>query len=581
MTVRSIAALCRAFLVVTNAIVLAFLSPFALGTPAEAGSDPRLVNGAADMVLLAGKIITVAQDNSIAQAAALKHGRIVAVGDDAAIRKLIGPKTQVIELHGKAVLPGLIDAHTHIEGIADYHRMLDLHIPPLKDVDEMLTKIKERAENTPKGEWIVGAGGWGQPMPTRAQLDSVTRDHPVLVRESAHEIIVNTKALELAHIDENTPDPVGSKIWRDPQTGEPTGRLSEMFGRMLVLIPKPSYEMREQSVKEVLEGFARNGVTTIYDFPSPDGLRMYQDLLARGELPVRLRCQPILNVAGDRDPDSTFGEDFLSYGIRTGFGNDWLRVGGIKLFLDGESETGLRYNPPGQKEKWVGVQKMDQETLNRVVVEAQKNGFQIWIHALGNRAQDMALEAYELAQREYPRADARNRIEHAGNQEAGATSQEQLDRMKRLGIIPVPTGAWIYLGRAYKGTQAEVPFIYRTLLDQGFEPPGNSDSLGSMPESMNPFFSMWAMVTRKTRSGELLAPEQAITPAEAIRIYTMFGAHSGFEEKNKGSIEIGKLADLIIVSDDPLTVPPDKLKEIKVLTTIIDGKIVISADGNQ
>jgi predicted amidohydrolase YtcJ len=354
-----------------------------------------------------------------------------------------------------------------------------------------------------------------------------------------------------------------------------------MFGRMLVLIPKPSYEMREQSVKEVLEGFARNGVTTIYDFPSPDGLRMYQDLLARGELPVRLRCQPILNVAGDRDPDSTFGEDFLRYGIRTGFGNDWLRVGGIKLFLDGESETGLRYNPPGQKEKWVGVQKMDQETLNRVVVEAQKNGFQIWIHALGNRAQDMALEAYELAQREYPRADARNRIEHAGNQEAGATSQEQLDRMKRLGIIPVPTGAWIYLGRAYKGTQAEVPFIYRTLLDQGFEPPGNSDSLGSMPESMNPFFSMWAMVTRKTRSGELLAPEQAITPAEAIRIYTMFGAHSGFEEKNKGSIEIGKLADLIIVSDDPLTVPPDKLKEIKVLTTIIDGKIVISADGNQ
>jgi predicted amidohydrolase YtcJ len=386
MTVRSIAALCRTSLVVvTNAIVLTFLSTLAFGAAADAGSDPRLVDGAAEIALLDGKIITVASANSITQAVALRGGRIVAVGDNGQIRRLIGPKTQVIQLNGKAVLPGFIDAHTHIEGIADYHRMLDLHIPPLKDVDEMLRRIKERADNTPKGEWIVGAGGWGQPMPTREQLDRVTRDHPVLVRESAHEIIVNTKALELAHIDTNTPDPVGSKIWRDPKTGEPTGRLSEMFGRMLALIPKPSYEVREQSVKEVLQAFARNGVTTIYDFPSPDGLRMYQDLLAKGELPVRLRCQLILNVAHDRDPDSTFDEEFLRYGIHTGFGNDWLRIGGIKLFLDGESETGLRYDPPGQKEKWVGVQKMDQEMLNRVVVEAQKNGFQVWIHALGNK----------------------------------------------------------------------------------------------------------------------------------------------------------------------------------------------------
>ena len=575
MTLRSLVTLWRGSLVVvTNAMVCTFLCTFAFGAEADTGTDPRLIDGAAEIVLLDGKVITVAPDNSIAQAVALKRGRIVAVGGNDAIRRLIGPETHVIQLHGGTVLPGLIDAHTHIEGIADYHRMLDLHIPPLKDVDEMLRRIKQRADNTRKGEWIVGAGGWGQPMPTREQLDSATQDHPVLVRESAHEIVANTKALALAHIDKNTPDPVGSKIWRDPKTGEPTGRLSEMFGRMLALIPKPSYAVREQSVKEVLEGFARKGVTTIYDFPSSDGLRMYQDLSAKGELPVRLRCQLILNMAHDRDPDSTFDEAFLKNGIHTGFGNDWLRIGGVKLFLDGESETGLRYDPPGQKEKWVGVQKMDQETLNRVVVEAQRNGFQIWIHALGNRAQDMALDAYELAQRQYPRVDARNRIEHAGNQEAGATSQEQLDRMNRLGIIPVPTGAWIYLGRAFKGTQAEVPFIYRTLLDEGFQPPGNSDSLGSMPESTNPFFSMWAMVTRETRSGDLLAPEQAITPAEAIRIYTIFGAHSGFEEKNKGSIEVGKLADLIIVSDDPLTVPADKLKDIKVKTTIIDGKVV-------
>jgi predicted amidohydrolase YtcJ len=551
----------------------------ALGfTPLRAESDsvrdPRLVNGSADLVLLDGKIVTVSSQNSIAQAVAIKGPRILAVGDNVTIEQFVGPKTHVIQLHHRAVLPGLIDAHTHIEGIADYHRMLDLHIPPLRNVSEMLQRIRDRATNTRKGEWIVGAGGWGQPMPTRQQLDSVAGDHPVLVRESAHEIMVNSNALRLAHIDKDSADPQGSKIWKDPETGEPTGRLSEMFGRLAGLIPKPAYEEREQGVKEVLQNFARNGVTTIYDFPSPDGLRIYQDLLASGELPVRLRCQLILNIAHDRDRDTTFDKDFFRYGIHTGFGNDWLRIGGVKLFLDGESETGLRYDPKGQKKTWVGVQKIDQETLNRMVAEAQKNGFQVWIHALGNRAQDMALDAYELAQREYPRADARNRIEHAGNQEAGATSQEQLDRMKRLGIIPVPTGAWIYLGRAFKGTQAEVPFIYRTLLDEGFRPPGNSDSLGSMPESTNPFFSMWAMVTRKTRSGALLAPEQAISPAEAIRIYTMYGAYSGFEEKIKGSIEEGKLADLIIVSEDPLTVPPDNLKDIRVETTIIDGEVV-------
>jgi predicted amidohydrolase YtcJ len=146
---------------------------------------------------------------------------------------------------------------------------------------------------------------WGQPMPTRQQLDSVASDHPVLVRESAHEIIANSKALEPAGINKDTPNPQGAKIWKDPNTGEPSGRLSEMFGRMLTLIPKLSYDVREQSIKEVLQTFAGYGVTTIYDFPSPDGLRMYQDLLARGELPVRRRCQLILNISYDRDLQAT------------------------------------------------------------------------------------------------------------------------------------------------------------------------------------------------------------------------------------------------------------------------------------
>jgi predicted amidohydrolase YtcJ len=266
-------------LVFTSAIWLMFALVFAPSSViANSTSDLR----SADTVLLDGKIITVDQNNSIAQAVAIKNGRIQAVGDSATIKQLIGPDTHIVQLHGKAVPPGFIDAHTHIEGIAHYHRMLDLHIPPLRDVQEMLQKIRERAALTPKGQWIVGAGGWGQPMPTRQQLDSVASDHPVLVREGAHEIIANSKALELAGINKGTPNRQGAKFWKDPNTGQPTGRLSEMFGRMLTLIPKLSYDVREQSIKEVLQTFVRYGVTTIYDFPSPDGLRMYQSLRRGG-----------------------------------------------------------------------------------------------------------------------------------------------------------------------------------------------------------------------------------------------------------------------------------------------------------
>ena len=233
----------------------------------------------------------------------------------------------------------------------------------------------------------------------------------------------------------------------------------------------------------------------------------------------------------------------------------------------------MRYDPPGQRQTSVGGIRYTQEELNEIVLRAHNAGFQVWTHALGDKAQDMVLEEYERAQRATPRPDPRHRIEHAANQEAGPTTIEQIERMVRLGVIPVPTGAWIYLGHAYS-TQSEVPFIYRTLLDHGLRPPGNSDSLGSMPESTNPFFSMWAMVTRMTRTGEVSAPEEAVTVREAIRSYTIDGAYSGFEEQAKGSIEAGKLADLIVVSEDPLTIPADRIKEIRVVMSVVGGGVV-------
>ena len=527
----------------------------------------------ADLVLLDGKIITVDGKDSIAEGVALKNGHIVAVGRTQEMQQFVGPHTQVIRLGGKAVLPGLIDAHTHLEGIAAFHRMLDVHVPPLKGNEEILQKVKERVSKAKPGEWIIGAGGWGQPLPSREQLDQVAPATPVVLRESAHVQILNSAALKELGINKEYVPPRGGHVYRDPKTNEPTGKIQEMPSVWMGKVPPPTYEARRQSLREVMENFRSMGVTTVYDFPSGDGMHIYQDMRDAHELPVRLRYQIILT-----GQSTAFADFVLNYGPRTGFGDDWLRLGGIKLFVDGETESAVRYDPPGQRVKWVGDARYNQEELNDIVMRAHKAGFQVWTHALGDKAQDMILEAYERAEKADPRPDPRFRIEHAGNQEAGPTTDEQLDRMKRLGVIPVPTAAWLWLGHAAFKTQAQVPFIYKTMLAHGLRPPGTSDSLGSMPESMNPWFSMWAMVTRKTRTGELNGPSEAISIREAIHGYTIDGAYSGFEDKIKGSIEPGKLADLIVVSADPLTVPSDQIKDIKVLTTVLDGKVVNAAN---
>lgn len=523
---------------------------------------------AADLLLLDGNIITVDPKDTLAEAVAIKDGHILAVGSTKEMSRLAGPKTRLIHLAGKSVLPGFIDAHTHIEGIAAFHRMLDIHAPPLKGVDEILQKVKEAAAKAKSGEWIVGAGGWGQPIPTREQIDQVAPNNPVVLRESAHVQTLNSAALKQLGIDKQYKPPVGGHVFTDPKSGEPTGKIQEMPSVWLAKVPPPTHDATLKSLVEVMDNFRHLGVTSIYDFPSGETMKIYQELRDAGRLPVRLRYQIILT-----GQPAAFGDFVINYGPRTGFGDDWLRLGGIKLFVDGETASGVRYEPAGQRVKWVGDARYNQQQLDDIVMKAHKAGFQVLTHALGDHAQDMILDAYEKAEKADPRPDPRHRIEHAGNQEAGPTTSEQLDRMKRLGVIPVPTAAWLWLGHEAFSTQAETPFIYKTMLAHGLHPPGSSDSLGSMPESMSPFFSIWTMVTRKTRDGKLNGPSEAISVKDAIRGYTIDGAYSGFEEKVKGSIEPGKLADLIILSANPLTIPSDQLKDIRVLSSVLAGKV--------
>jgi predicted amidohydrolase YtcJ len=569
----------KRLLVKRRAVFGVFLAAaFAGSAPAFAGSpDPRLAMGSADTILIDGKIMTVDAKDAVAEAVAVRSGRIIAVGATRQILRYSDSHTDVIHLDGRTVLPGFIDAHTHLEGIAEFHRMLDIHAPPLKDVVAILEKVRLRVQSARPGEWVIGAGGWGQPLPTRRQLDEIAPRNPVVLRESAHAQILNSLALQMAGIGKDSVPPTGGHIFRDPKSGEPTGKIQEMAFVWSNLVPPPSNEARKQSLQEVMQQFVQYGVTTIYDFPSGDGIKLYQELRDESRLPVRLRMQIMVDGGPLTERRQGFKDFVLNYGPRTSFGDDWLKLGGIKLFIDGETQSGVRYEPPGQRTTWVGDLRYSQEELNAIVLEAHEAGFQVWIHAIGNKAQDMALDAYENAQRQFPRVDARHRIEHAGVNEAGSTTDEQYERMRKLGIIPVPTGAWIYLADG-GDKPAFVSFPYRTMLAHGLHPPGSSDSLGSMPESMNPFFAIWAIVTRQTHDGGKNAPQEALSVKEAIRGYTIDGAYSAFEERGKGSIEVGKLADLIVLSDDPLRINHSRLKDVHVLMTMIDGRVVYRAD---
>ncbi len=518
-------------------------------------------------------MITVDADNRIAQAVAVKDGRILAVGTSAEMRQLAGPQTRTIPMHGRTILPGFIDAHAHIEGLADFQRMVPIHVPPLRGVDDILAKLGERLNSTPPEQWVVGAGGWGQPLPTRQQLDALAPHRPVVVRESAHAQTLNSRALELARIDRNTPAPVGAQIEHDPVTGEPTGRIQEMAFAWERFIPAQGRDARKASLRSVMEQYARFGVTSIGDFPSGDAIALYQGLREDHQLPLRIR----LNIMSDGSPLAQavpgFSTFVVGFGPRTGFGDPWLRLGCIKLFVDGETKAALHYDPPGQRETSAGTARYTQSQLDDLVVKAHNAGFQLCVHAVGDKAQDMALAALARALAEAPRSDARHRIEHAGINESGPTTTEQWRRMRQLGVIPVPTPAWIALAGA-SDDPAAASFPYRTMQGLGLRPPGSSDSLGAMPVSMNPFFGIWAMVTRQVRAGGVNVANEAITVQQALRSYTIDGAYAGLEETDKGSIEPGKLADLIIVSEDPLSILPDRLKDIRVLMTIVDGKTV-------
>lgn len=540
-----------------------------------------LTNEKPETAFFNGKIVTLDASDMIATAVAIRNGRVVEVGSDEEVKRICSRETSLIDLKGRTMLPGFIDSHTHLgAALLSFRYYVDGRCPPNKSVIDVQERIEQRVKATPKGNWIItnmsifaDAKLAEKRYPTREELDAVAPEHPVVLLSTAHTQILNTCALRSAGIVKETLDPPEGKIERDKTTGEPTGVLREC--NKILPLSQFTYDQLKETIRDgASEYWVKQGITMVCSFGDSREFRAYQELLNEGGLPLRIRAM-------SPDPLNEHGllMGLVKLGILPGFGNHWLKIGGVKIYTDGAfmGFSAATYDPylNMSVSDYHGIFRRDPRTLDELVLKAHNSGLQICIHAIGDKAQDLALNAYENALRENPRSH-RHRIEHLGNL---MTSQDRIRRAKALGIVPVTTIEWLYaygdFVELYLGPKRKAQsFLLRSMIDAGLTPANCSDCRGAEPFSINPFFSIWCAVTRQTYFGKRLIPNEAISVREALRLYTRNAAYCNFEGELMGSIETGKLADLIVISRDILTIPENEIKDIKVDMTIIDGKIV-------
>lgn len=393
----------------------------------------------ADLVVVGGKVITVDAQQTIAAGVAVRGNRIVAVGDVSALK---GPSTRVVDLKGRALLPGFIDAHSHVEGMADVEsHFINIQAPPLKDGKAIIAKLKEAQAKLPAGAWLVGQGTYNQVMPTRAEIDAAFPDNPVRLIWSAHDSLINHKAALAMGMTKDFPEPPAGFSGHYERL--PNGEVSIVRDAPAPWPKKAvfTYPELKEGVRWILDDFyLKRGVTTVSDMSTPEAYRAYQDLKAEGRLPTRVRINYVLR-------DLKFFDTLNATGIHTGLGDEQLRVGAIKILEDGVwGTTAATYHEHWEgsgttyKANNTGGTAFDQEALTRTVVAAHTSGWQVQIHANGDRAQDMVLNAIEAAQKADPRPDARFRIEHFGHflVEDPQRSEERLQRVKRDGVLVSP-----------------------------------------------------------------------------------------------------------------------------------------------
>ena len=530
-----------------------------------------------DLLMINAKIRTFDAKGTVAQAVGIRQGRIDIIGTTQQVLQTKTQKDEVMDLKGKTVFPGFIDAHNHMIYYGTELLGINCRAEAIRSIDDIVTEIAEKVAESQPGYWIRGYGYDDAVLkdgrhPRYQDLDPVSPQNPVvLYRTCGHMLVANSKALEMCGITRNTANPPGGEIDRDPATGEPTGLMKETAQALI----KDSMDLF--SIEELVEAvevagnqYLSEGITSVqeagvgYFQNTVDEMKAYQ----LAGLAGRLRQRVCLYLLKDALPQLT------SLGILRGFGDDMLRIGGIKFFADGvpSAHTGAVHEPYANAPDETGILYLEKDELIDTVVEIHRNGLQSSIHAIGDRAIDVVLDAYEHVLKIMPREDHRHRIEHFT-----MASPELIQRAKILGIIPVVASTEVpFYGDAFiknlGSHRAEWCYPLRAMLDSKLPVALSTDR--PFDPVGNPLYSVQAAVQRKTRSGHVIGKAQCIQVEEAFRMHTNHAAFAAFEEQLKGSIEVGKLGDFVVYPIDPFEVDVAELPQIPVSYTIVGGKVV-------
>ena len=529
---------------------------------------------AADLIISNAKVWTGDESNPKAQAVAVLGDRIVAVGSNADVLLWRGAQTKLIDAHGKLLQPGFNDAHVHF---TDGGRQLDnVQLNDATSAEEFVRRIAEQARKTPKGEWILGGDWdetkWSPPnLPTKEMIDPVTPDNPVLVsRYDGHSALANSQALRLAGITAQTADPPGGTIVRDAQ-GNPTGDLKDAaMDPAYNIVPPPTHEQRMHAARRALEHAASLGVTSVQHMnPDYADIAVYSELLQNGELTTRIYAAPLITGVDDQ----------VKIGIRHAFGGPYLRIGAVKAYADGSlgSRTAYFFEPFSDQPENHGLLSAEMQPLSLMrdrMMEADAAGIQICTHAIGDQAISMVLDLYTDVVKAHRGAERRFRIEHAQHM-----AEKDFARFAQLDVIAsvqpyhaIDDGRWAEARIGHD--RASRTYAFRTFLNHGVHLAFGTD-WDVAP--LNPMLGIYAAVTRATLDGKNpngWFPEQKLTVEESVRAYTIGSAYAEFQEHEKGSITPGKLADMVLLSDDIFSIDPVKIRDVKVLKTIVGGKVI-------
>ena len=547
----------------------------------------------ADLILRDGRLVRVDANFTVAQAVAIKGGKIVAVGsDEAVLRSERGPNSKIVDLKGRMVLPGLVDSHVHALDAALSEARAPL--PPLDSFAAIQAYIAQKAANTPRGEWIVVPRTFPTrlkelQMPTRELLD-LEKNHPVLF-DASYVLILNYYALRKCGITRDTPNPAAGEIVKDAR-GEPTGLLKNAASLVTGVDRTQKFTEGEEldALEQQLKRYVAAGLTTVGDRAvDPHQIDLYQKLKAAERLPIRV----VMTWRPDASqPTATLQRQIESAPYTTNSGDSWLKFGTFKLTLDGGMTIGTAFqrypygvfgkqlygktNPDDRGQLFIPPAK-----LFAVMETARDRGWQLTTHDQGGGAVDNFLDVLEKLDREKPIAPTRSHVMHASFQ-----SPEAIARMKRMGILADVQAPWLYLDGAalekvfgYEGMRYFYPL--RSYIDAGIVVAAGSDHMighdkNSATNPYNPFLSMWTEVTRLTKTGKVMHPEQRISRVEALQTHTIWPVYLQFAEKERGSIEVGKLADLVVIDRDYLSCPEAEIKEIQPVMIVLNGKIVVS-----